>query len=427
MISAKKEDKRLPPLAADLSSQSSLGKVAGSIHSLRERLQEVSLEQIVEADEKLKTSVSRLLVLQKMLTTLTEMKQSIASTKEQISAEAFDTGHASNLIRFPAPNRLSRDLVQESGHEFVLLDKRSGGTESLQTAQPTNTITESPSPAVDQTAILASEKDIQSADPTQSLSRNSATHQFAMGKQDDKPEENSLETMHGPVPPKDDVLCETEANCSAELGTTDNRPDSPTKTRSVVDDFDQRLLHDLIKDYGEFVASPNLPAATEQHKTADRTNSQTSHSSAPSRSKEHAAANNLPSHRHQGELDRKLKKLIKDYGEYDLYSHQTPSKLRRGVLAAFLLLAAVFSTIYFLSGPKSNAPSTQSSATESEDAIGRASPGLLTGAEIEGAVAPKRRGSASVETPQATETGEPSALKNKTVPKKKITKAGPDS
>jgi hypothetical protein len=438
MLSAKKEDKGLPFRAMDLSSQTSLGKVAGSIHSLRERLEDVSLEQIIAADEKLKTSVARLLTLQKMLTTVTEMKQTVALTKEQISAAAFETSQTSNLIRFPTHNRLSGNAVQESRQAVVRLDRRSDPTETLQTGQSTNALSEAASPAVNQTgglvewiqaapAALASENDSQSGDPLPSRSRNSVLAQFTMGKQNTEPEENPVQIMPAPVPSQKDLPGETEHSLSAAIATTDKRPDSESETHFVAGDFDQQLLHDLIKDYGEFVVSPNLPAATEQHHPSDRTTSPKSRSSAPSRAKDSPGANTLPNHRHRGELDQKLKKLIKDYGEYDLYSHQTPSKLRRGVLAAFLLLAAVFSTIYFVSGRTSNAPSSQASARQSEDATSRTSPELSTAAEIEGASVAKRRSSASVETPNTTETGEPSALKNKAVPKKKTTKAGPDS
>jgi hypothetical protein len=71
---------------------------------------------------------------------------------------------------------------------------------------------------------------------------------------------------------------------------------------------------------------------------------------------------NLPSPRKDGELDRKLKKLIKDYGEYDLYSRQTPLKLKTGVVAAFLVLTLIFSGFYFFSSPKPAVPASASSS-----------------------------------------------------------------
>jgi len=70
-----------------------------------------------------------------------------------------------------------------------------------------------------------------------------------------------------------------------------------------------------------------------------------------------ASQRNLPAQRKDGELDLKLKKLIKDYGEYDLYSRQSPINLKTGVVAAFLILALAFSGFYFFSSRTSAKPS----------------------------------------------------------------------
>jgi len=75
---------------------------------------------------------------------------------------------------------------------------------------------------------------------------------------------------------------------------------------------------------------------------------------------------NLPSPRKDGELDRKLKKLIKDYGEYDLYSRPTPLKLKTGVVAAFLVLTLIFSGFYFFSSTKPAVPASASSTSQSQ-------------------------------------------------------------
>jgi hypothetical protein len=93
---------------------------------------------------------------------------------------------------------------------------------------------------------------------------------------------------------------------------------------------------------------------------------------------------NLPSPRKDGEIDRKLKKLIKDYGEYDLYSRQTPLKLKTGVVAAFLVLTLIFSGFYFFSSPKpkpagpASTPSTSQSRNSSETAPKETAPSAET-------------------------------------------------
>ena len=111
--------------------------------------------------------------------------------------------------------------------------------------------------------------------------------------------------------------------------------------------FDQRLLDDLIKNYGEFAVTPNLPATLEPVKISkpkapsDTGPSQTAKSS--------SAKTNLPSYKKEIDLDRQLKKIIKDYGEYDLYSRQSPISLKMGVIGAFLFLCVLFSGFYFFS------------------------------------------------------------------------------
>ena len=129
-------------------------------------------------------------------------------------------------------------------------------------------------------------------------------------------------------------------------------------------DFDQRLLDDLIKNYGEFSISPSSTLNTEAKKEPE-TYAVTPQVivSAPVIA---PTQPNLPLPRKDGELDRKLKKLIKDYGEYDLYSRQTPLKLKTGIVAAFLFLTLVFSGFYFFTSHKSAIPTTASSASQSQ-------------------------------------------------------------
>ena len=76
----------------------------------------------------------------------------------------------------------------------------------------------------------------------------------------------------------------------------------------------------------------------------------------------------------EGELDRQLKKLIKDYGEYDLYPQQSPVNLKNGVIAAVLLLALVFSGFYFFSAPKASPRNAAANQSTSDSSNGTASP-----------------------------------------------------
>jgi len=104
-------------------------------------------------------------------------------------------------------------------------------------------------------------------------------------------------------------------------------------------DFDTKLLDDLIKNYGEFAANPNLPAALDKPSREIRT-----------QEKLRLPKDGIVSARTPNDLDRQLKKLIKDYGENDLYSSQTGSlKIKLRIGAAFVVLALVLGGIYYFS------------------------------------------------------------------------------
>ena len=134
-------------------------------------------------------------------------------------------------------------------------------------------------------------------------------------------------------------------------------------------DFDQRLLDDLIKNYGEFAAAPNLPASN----SAAKSKREAEHAESKARVGEFTKKN-LPAVKKEGELDRQLKKLIKDYGEYDLYPQQSPVNLKNGVIAAVLLLALVFSGFYFFSAPKAPPRNAAANQSTSDSSNGTASP-----------------------------------------------------
>ena len=58
-----------------------------------------------------------------------------------------------------------------------------------------------------------------------------------------------------------------------------------------------------------------------------------------------------PSARKHGDLDRQLKRIIKDYGEYDLYSNQSSGRFKTAVVAVFVLLGLVLGGLYFFKAP----------------------------------------------------------------------------
>ena len=173
--------------------------------------------------------------------------------------------------------------------------------------------------------------------------------------------------------------------------------------------FDQRLLSDLIETYGEFTEAAKLPAVIEAPQAAKSesrefqmvdapvhvpkptkkqapkpqtfsksvvqlpqpTEGQTLpapltsvqptetkspeplmiHAPNPSATKPVEKEQRVLTVRRHGELDRQLKSIIKDYGEYDLYSHRSTINFKTAAIAAFVVLGLVLGGFYFFRVP----------------------------------------------------------------------------
>src|SRR6266550_909541 len=178
--------------------------------------------------------------------------------------------------------------------------------------------------------------------------------------------------------------------------------------------FDQRLLSDLIETYGEFTVKAKLPGTTEAPQATQfesrefqmvaapvqepkSTKKQPANlqtlsapdieqseseerqtlpalllSPKPEDSKSHEllavrapkTSESEPFEREQrapaiskhGELDRQLKSIIKDYGEYDLYSHRSSMNFKTAAIGAFAVLALVLGGFYFFKVPSAPTP-----------------------------------------------------------------------
>jgi len=197
---------------------------------------------------------------------------------------------------------------------------------------------------------------------------------------------------------------------------TDGREPPTVETKvspGSVTGFDERLLSDLIETYGEFTVKAKLSEKTEAPQAAklesgefqivgapvqkpkstkkqpadlevlstpdieqsDSEKSQTLPalvlSPEPEDSKSHeplATSESEPFEREQrapairkhGELDRQLKSIIKDYGEYDLYSHRSSMNFKTAAIGAFAVLALVLGGFYFFKVPSAPPPAAVS-------------------------------------------------------------------
>ena len=140
------------------------------------------------------------------------------------------------------------------------------------------------------------------------------------------------------------------------------------------DSFDLRLLDDLVSNYGEFASNPNLPATVKKKELQSvEPAANKAHKAQPEHSDSVEAA--APAVKKHGDLDRQLKKIIKDYGEYDIYSDKQSTNIKKAGILAFVFLGLVFGGIYLFKTPPPAAeiaPATSnSSSTKPDDRISR--------------------------------------------------------
>ena len=419
MLTARKENNqsKSTPFPQRPPTVGSFDKVVDSIDGLRDRVQGFTLEQVSEADQKLRTMSLGLSELQRRLGALSEIKDRInrlPETIQQAEAESLEESrlaieaepmpvHAvaqvENLLKLrqviklmKAAQNLSVTLAPRDQEvqapvilePFEIVSKPPKTSMIRELPSPKQPLTESP--RNEEAAVASTESPDKSEevyDPQ--LEKELEEMQFFSNEAADATQPDEAV---GSIPIEDLHLESIDATEYPQLNRTfsvDEIPATSDQTQTEASeeeaDFDRRLLDDLIKNYGEFSIMPSSPTGAKIHQepknekpiSTSRTDSSTA--IAP------ASQPTFPLQRKDGELDRKLKKLIKDYGEYDLYSRQTPLKLKTGVIAAFLVLSLVFSGFYFFSSPKSPITPSVSSASQSQN--GSATPSKETTPVVE--------------------------------------------
>ena len=399
MLSAPKEEKRLKVVSSTSNTPNlaGFGKVLNSIQGLQQRLDDFSVDDISEATEKARTLAVRLSELQRQLATLTEINQSIATVRTAVDHAANETreltklegldrplqlqaiAQASNLIRFPRVMKAAKDGPRVSSVNVIATDSRIN-TSKTEASTPTANPAESdknPSESLQtiqiETVSASPDATVVGLDATASPTNTASAQVPETQPWREEPPARSGQASQSDTVKVHNPILQTEASATPvprpvfeSLETAiERQTEAPVSTSA---DFDQRLLDDLIKNYGEFAAAPNLRASN----SAAKSKREAEHAESKARVGEFTKKN-LPAVKKEGELDRQLKELIKDYGEYDLYPRQSPVNLKTGVIAAFLLLALVFSGFYFFSAPKAPPHKATANQTTSDSSNGTAS------------------------------------------------------
>lgn len=308
-----------PPTSC-ATTDSDFGKVLNSIQGLQQRLDDLSIDEISGAEAKASAVIQRLHDCQRRLAALTRLTEAVSGTTAQLSSipdEDMDLIAADGLEKYSQ----LRAIVQVG--KLIRMRR------SLREAQ----------------------------------ANTDSSFLDAVAPAEEKPSSsgasNSSGVGSGSNPP------------TTEAVTLSRIPEDPKIADTPV--FDQRLLSDLIQTYGEFTNTgmPTQPIdsatmippevlelpklgndSTSLHATRPEpafVRSQTGTVlglPAPQETSEPAPPRSLPKSKRQGEIDRQLKSIIKDYGEYDLYSPQKSADFKLAALAAFVVLGLLIGGFY---------------------------------------------------------------------------------
>ena len=348
-----------------------------SIQGLQQRLGDFSLEEVANAENKTKTLLLRLSELHCRLASLAAIKRSITivgDTLEQANIELQEritdetssaslnpqeTIQASNLIKFPLGARLAKQNTRQILPDTILpmpvsepeaeLARENVQADSCE--QTTSFVLVNPSEFSDMSSHYKISDNYSTADESQKLGFDPV----AQVQPVPLTEHNSMVSEDLTDAGELNLGIGATAAGAENSGSVTSADRLPAKL-----EFDQQLLNDLIKNYGEFVSSPDTGATAKpqagRKTTAGMVTSKIILEPPSGANVANPSHRPLPVPRREGEIDRELKKIIKDYGEYDIYSRQNPITLKLGVIGAFFLLAAVFSGFYFFSSATSSNP-----------------------------------------------------------------------
>jgi hypothetical protein len=396
----------------------SLYQVLDSMQGLRQVIQGVSLDEIVEADEKAKRLIQRLSSLQAGLAGLDATKKFLAKVKATVSSQPSSYQLPQTTVpNLDAIKKLLAKIKEPSAiekkislpHELATLEatkqflakvketiaraRLEDRTESKKDIpkKALNNLIPFPGPskvAKEESKSSSSETPLEEAlslaenhlavetripktspnQPTEDRERTARQpHDFTLGEEPLREEKFELgfsltesREQKATLPKAIDA-----GNPSAKMESTPTKRDEESTKLEV--SFDQDLLTKLIKDYGEFTIYTKLsaePKASVSPANPIDTTPLPSQQGAP---KTNLLRERSHSWQHkEGDLDKKLKKLMNDYGNVDKYSTNRNDKIKKAALAiGALVLISAISAFFFISRPTTQPPVQRSSAETS--------------------------------------------------------------
>jgi hypothetical protein len=399
MFPAQKQE--TPPPGATPSAAGGFGKVLNSIQGLQQRLDDFSVEDVSRAQSKAENLIRELSLLQLKLHGLAITEQVLTDARRTILSipdNNFDLVGFDSLKKYPTLHLFVKastlvELVRVRAQSFAnYIDEFNAARESaegmtINSELPGSKTLPSPLPQLEASAAV------------KAGSGENASAEIPRMPLDELP----AQTL-GPEKPG-------QSSKSASLPDQSNSGSDKKRTISANSGFNQRLLDDLIDTYGDFASSPNLSTSLKAAKPVLTRTSGYEPVLAPSMKLEDVTLpavlpeavrvkkavptktapdeiifppavehrrptdENVTASTKQDEIDRQLKSIIKDYGEYDLYQRHSSLSLKLVGMLTFAFLLLVLGGLYFFrsSAPVAFVPA--SSARQSNESAGANSAG----------------------------------------------------
>ena len=426
------------------------GKVLNSIQGLQQRLDDFSVEDVSRAQAKAENLIRELSLLQLKLAGLAVMGQAltdVSRTIEAIPDENFDLVDLDSLEKYPTLHALAAadklvQLIRVRAHRFAIyIDQLNAARESAVAITVSSDLESTkalPSPLLQLEASPATEAN---AAVLRSTALTETDEELVPAATAEIPQIVEKADL---LPPSTRNVVAKTSDQGATTATLAQPPQDETRgkktTAAANSNFNQRLLDDLIHNYGDFTGSPNLSAPRKASKPAAQKASepkiagvspaliptlgevaqidfampeevsakvrQTEIISSLETQQPKPAEENVTNFTKQGEIDRQLKSIIKDYGEYDLYQRHNPLNLKVAGIVAFALLVLVLGGFYFFKSPAPETSVPANSAAQSEvksssvlsgsNSSANSAPGRASGHEVTGNTGTGERPSGAV-------------------------------
>jgi hypothetical protein len=353
------------------SAPAGFGKVLHSIQGLQQRLEDFSIDEVSRAEAKAETLIQQLSSIRYKLAGLPLIKNALEDAQRRIGAlpeENSELAALSPLGKYAGLNALLTTAVRL--HEAVRACPEKLPAVKLQ-AQPMPPKEAHISPAAPAAPVIEAPEwvlgDIAPLDTRGGSGE--AVHDpdtILAAAHEASPPEFSFGAPHGSASPAQASSVETGAPAA-------QRKESQ---------FDLRLLNEVIKHYGEFASFSGAPAprkASEPPPIAVPPAAPTAEDEPPPLAAKEIRPGGEPavimpetaveaaaaceeqtaeaeietgtSLTRRSDIDRHIKSIIKDYGEYDLYSHRSSLNTKVAGIIAFALLGLVMVAFYVFKTP----------------------------------------------------------------------------